>query len=85
MAKSKFPTNPTASVVRQALGLPAQRGQLKQSEIDAYNKGKRAEKRYVRGAGVKAKAQRAEHREALRAKGVAVGQRGPLPQSVTKG
>lgn len=76
-SKSKFPSNPTANDVRTALGLPVQRGQLSQAHIDAYNKGKRANKRYVRGAGVAQRQARTEARAALVAQGVA-GKRGPL-------
>lgn len=84
MAKPTLPTNPTAADVRARLGLPVQRGQLKQAEIDQYNKGKRAEKRYVRGASgvasAQAKAEAKAAREALAASGVKVGTRGPLPK-----
>lgn len=85
MAKSTLPTNPTASQVRAALGLPVTRGQLSEAVIAQYNKGKRANKRYVRGAGVRqtaeAKATAKASREALRASGVKVGTRGPLPKA----
>lgn len=84
MAKSTLPTNPTADVVRSALGLPVKRGKLAQADIDAYNKGKRAEKRYVPGVGVRNAAERTATRARLVAEGKA-GRRGPLPQSVSKG
>lgn len=85
MPKPTLPTNPTATDVRARLGLPLnQRGQLSQAHIDAYNKGKRAEKRYVRGASgvasAQAKAEAKAAREALAASGVKVGTRGPLPK-----
>lgn len=79
--RSTLPTNPTAAQVRAALGLPSQRGQLSQAHIDAYNKGKRGPKRYVRGNTNTAKAERAAHRQALREAGVAVGKRGPLSKA----
>lgn len=88
MAKSVLPTNPTAAQVRAALGLPAQRGKLSQAVVDQYNKGKRANKRYVPGQGRRNKADAVATREALRAQGVAVGARGPLPKAAlaqTKG
>lgn len=81
MSKSTLPTNPTAAQVREALGLPVQRGQLSEAHIAQYNKGKRGPKRYVRGNTNAAKAQTKAQREALRASGVAVGKRGPLSKS----
>lgn len=79
MSKSTFPAKPTAAQVREALGIPTnRRGVLSVAEVAAYNKGKRADKRYVPGntrAHVEAtKAQR----EAAAKAGVFVGQRGPL-------
>ena len=85
MAKSTLPTNPTASQVRTALGLPTNvRGKLSQATIAEYNKGKRANKRYVPGVGVRNAAERKATRADLVSKGLA-GKRGPLPQSVSKG
>ena len=76
--RNVLPTNPTATQVRQALGLPTNvRGNLSQSVIDQYNKGKRADKRYVRGNTKTAKAARDAQRATLVAAGVA-GKRGPL-------
>ena len=84
MAKATLPTNPTAAQVRASLGLPVQRGQLSEAVIAQYNKGKRANKRYTRGqsgtVAAAAKAERAAQRDTLRAQGVAVGTRGPLPK-----
>lgn len=84
MAKSTLPTNPTAAQVREALGLPAQRGRLSAEVVARYNKGKRANKRYTQGqsgrVASETKAERTAAREALRAQGVKVGARGPLPK-----
>jgi len=78
MAKATLPTNPTASDVRTALGLPSGvRGKLSQSAIATYNKGKRANKRYVPGATGRAKAERTAVRARLVAEGKA-GLRGPV-------
>jgi hypothetical protein len=90
---AKNPVRPTAAHVRAALGLPSnQRGQLSEADIARYNKGKRADRRYVRGQSralvSEAKAAAKAQREALRAAGVAVGERGPLPKAAlaqTKG
>jgi hypothetical protein len=79
--RSTLPTNPTASQVRAALGLPSKRGQLSEAVIAEYNKGKRGEKRYVRGNTNAAKAATAAQRQALREAGVAVGKRGPLSKA----
>lgn len=75
--RSVLPTNPTAAQVREALGLPAKRGALSRAEVAAYNKGKRAEKRYTPGNTRRASADRTAQRAALVEAGVA-GQRGPL-------
>lgn len=76
--RSVLPTNPTASQVREALGLPSnRRGVLSQAEVAAYNKGKRANKRYVPGNSGKAAAANKAQRAALVEAGVA-GKRGPL-------
>lgn len=83
MAKSTLPVNPTAGQVRAALGLPVRKGKLSQARIDEYNKGKRADKRYVPGVGVRNAAERKAERARLVAAGLA-GRRGPLPQSVSK-
>jgi hypothetical protein len=79
--RSILPTNPTAAQVRQALGLPSKRGQLSEAHIAEYNKGKRADKRYVRGNTNVAKAQTQAQRQALRESGVTVGKRGPLSKA----
>lgn len=66
------------------------RGRLHPQVIKGYNKGRKPERQYVLGAGKAAKSRAAEHREALRAQGISVGARGPLPKvnkeqaSVTK-
>lgn len=77
MSKSVLPTNPTAAQVRAALGLAPTRGQLSEAVIAQYNKGKRQDKRYVRGAGVRAKAEGQAVRADLVKQGLA-GKRGPL-------
>lgn len=56
------------------------RGRLHPDAIKAYNKGRKADRRYVLGAGKAVKAEAKAKREALRAQGVAVGSRGPLPK-----
>lgn len=76
--RQTLPTRPTATQVREAMGLPTNvRGNLPQSVVDAYNKGKRAEKRYVRGNSRSAAAEAKAQRQALVEAGVA-GKRGPL-------
>lgn len=79
--RSVLPTNPTATQVREALGLPTDvRGNLSAEVVAQYNKGKRAEKRYVPGNTKRAKAARDEQRASLRAQGLA-GERGPLSKA----
>jgi hypothetical protein len=82
MAKSVNPTNPTAAQVRAALGKPSTRGVLSKADIAAYNKGKRGNKRYVPGAGVRQAAERQAERAALREAGL-LGEkaRGPLSKA----
>ena len=61
------------------------RGVLPGNVVKAFNKGRPAHRRYVNGASkalaVAARNDAQEARDALRAKGVAVGARGPLPGS----
>ncbi len=56
------------------------RGRLHPQAIKAYNKGRKAGRRYELGANAVVKAEAKAAREALRASGVAVGARGPLPK-----
>jgi len=95
MSKSTLPVRPTAAQVRAAVaanpkavaGLSERgvhnlnsRGRLGAEVMDAYNKGKRPEKRYVVGNTKAAKADREAVRATLRAQGLA-GQRGPLSKA----
>lgn len=77
MSKSTFPARPTAAQVRAALGKEPKRGALSAEDIAAYNKGKRAEKRYTPGNSRVAAAENKAQRKALVEAGVA-GKRGPL-------
>jgi hypothetical protein len=54
------------------------RGRLHPDAIKAFNKGRKAHRRYVLGASSAAKAQVKAQREALVKAGVPVGKRGPL-------
>lgn len=96
MSKSTvLPVRPTAAQVRASVkanpkavaGLSEKakanldsRGRLGAEVMDAYNKGKRPEKRYVVGNTKAAKAEREATRATLRAQGLA-GQRGPLSKA----
>lgn len=77
MSKSTLPVRPTAAQVRAALGKAPVRGNLSDADIAAYNKGKRANKRYVRGNTRAAKVEGQAVRATLQAQGLA-GKRGPL-------
>ena len=65
---------------------PGARGRLHAEVIKAYNKGRKADKKYVTGATNTAKAaQKDANRKAradLLSKGIPVGSRGPLPGTV---
>lgn len=93
---SKSFTAPTAAVVREflrdetrfgSLSPEAQatvregaRGRLHKEAIKRYNKGRKADRQYVLGAGTVANAERKAQRSALVAKGLA-GTRGPLSKA----
>lgn len=56
------------------------RGRVPAEVVSDYNRGRKPERQYVVGVGVKAKAEAAEQRAALREQGLA-GTRGPLSKA----
>lgn len=95
MTKNILPVAPTAAFVRasvkanpkalatlsdQAKANLDSRGRLADEVVAAFNKGKRAEKRYAQGNSRKAAALTAAERASLQAAGLA-GKRGPLSKA----
>lgn len=89
LVRETLRSNPTkaAGLSPEALHTIAEgaRGNLHAEAIAAFNKGRKADRRYVRGASktvtAKAKADAAALRAKAVASGVDVGARGPLPEA----
>lgn len=78
----------TLSEAEVASLAPGTRGCLPANVVKAFNKGRPSHRQYVAGQGkavaAQAKADAQATRDALRAQGVTVGARGPLPGSKPK-
>lgn len=69
------------SEAAQATVAEGARGRLHPEAIKAFNKGRKAHRRYVLGAGSQVKAQAVAARAAAAEAGIPVGKRGPLPKA----